>query len=229
MMRKFWNWPGKKQKTAASPLASTVTNTEGSVLPQEASQFKGSSPLTCKELFLSYFIDAYCNDNLAAVYQFMDEPLEKKPFRWLVILEEWSWLMKNEDGDNLFSIANKILQLKTQITFVDYAVFFLDQRYDKDIADKLRSIYPADYTDKKNLKRALTLVDTKRYELDILTDEYNRLQDSNKGEKLTEPQFISNVARLSKHQGYRIDIQKTTVAEYAAIHQNFLTEIKTAK
>lgn len=229
-MKRFFRSPNSKQKTAENQLHSSEMNMDNSVSQPGPIQFNTSLPLSCNELMLSPFIQAYCNENYKPLFELINGTDEEKVWRWKIIYEEWSWLMKNEDGDNLFDLANRILQLKTQITFVDYAVFYLDKRWDVVVAEKLCLIYPAGspeyYKEKKNLQRTLTLVDTKRYELEILSDEYVRLQGVNKGEKTTEKDFNANIARLSKHQGYKIDKVTTTVAEYAAIHQSFLSEIK---
>jgi len=226
-MRKLFNWRKKEQSKAENPLPSTGTNTGNSASQEQVNQLNTSSPLTCKNLLLPEFIEAYCNDNLAPLFALIPGTEKDKHWRWAVILEEWSWLMKNEDGKHLFELMKKIYILKTHIIAVDYCTaYLLSQGYDKEVADKLCEVYHNDYSKKENVNRALVMVDTKRYELEILVDEYARLQKNNGGEKTTEADFNANIARLSKHQGYKINKYNTTVAEYAAIHQNFVTEIK---
>lgn len=228
-MSRLFNWLKSRQKKPESRSASTLTNTGNSASQPEEKSSSGSSPLTCKNLPLYHFKEAYYCKNFDPLFLLIPGTQEQKEWRWKVILEEFSFLMKNEEGDHLFELAKKIYILRTQITAVDYCCFYLNIRYDKEVADKLCEVYPMDYSVKSNIQRALTMVDTKRYELGILSEEYSRLHETNKGEEPTEKDYQSIKVKLNKHQGFKINEFETTVTEFAALYQSLLTELKESK
>lgn len=164
-------------------------------------------------MILAAFIDAYCNNI-------------NVPENWEEILQEWAWLMKDQDGQRMFGLADKIVRWKCHVDFVEYATLLLERRYDEEVAERLNQEYPGDYRSSEQIALTRSLVGTRKYELSIMEDEYARLMNTGKGEKATEADFEKNIQHLSKFQGYRLDKQVITVAEYGSIYTNFITEIK---
>lgn len=229
-MSGLFNWLKKKQGKQVAQSDSTETNQGNSALQAEASQSAKSSHLSCDNIPLYTFKKAYCNDDFKLLYSLITGTDEDKQWRWKVILEEYSWQMKNEDGDNLFELAKKIYILKTHIAAVDWCAYYLNNYpFDKGIADKMSEVFPMDYSIKSNINKALVMIDTKRYELEILSDEYSRLQGNSKGERQSEKSFNEEIAAVSKFMGYPINEFKTMVTQYTSMYQNCIASIRDKK
>lgn len=158
-----------------------------------------------------------------------------KEFRWRVILEEWGWEMKNEDHDHMFFLMERIMELRSMIAWVQntcYAIsvcHVMRKELDGELVMRLNELYPYDYTDPKNVQLALTNLGTREYDLEILQDEYKRLQAENEPKDFkrpTEKEFLKQVQSVAKWFGSAIDEKVTTVLKYTATYQLCLEEIK---
>ena len=234
MMNIFSNWQNLWQKNTEKASESLETSKDGSALVPEAIQSKDLLRRLCRDITMAVFIECYCHDIFKGLGEGKPEDIAEA---WNDILSDWSNLMRNEDSDYLISLADQLNCLKFHITFVEYSTFYLQRVYDREIIDRLINEcgydgnYPEDNRDAylKQLSRVVSLCKTKVYEASELGDEIERLQKGSKGEKTTEEEFISNMARLSKYQGYRINKFKIDVFEYTQIHNNFIAEIKNSK
>jgi len=218
------------QKNKGEQLGCSLTMEDGSVFQPEPIQSSGILHRSCKTLSLAAFINIYCHD---AYYELGTGTQEQIDFAWAEIVSEWSDLMRNEKASHLISIKSQILELKKHISFVDGAYFFLTRRYDKEIVERLiKEGYPGEYPDNnmealtKQMETVKSLCKTNIYDLWDLVEEEQRLEKNNMGAKSSEEDFVKNIMRLSKYQGYRINKNEITVFEYANIHNNFIDEIK---
>jgi len=217
-MKKLWHSPKRKQKKQESQQDFTATNTGSSVSQPEPTPATGTL-LTCKTMMLDAFIDAYCND-------------VGMPENWSEIVQEYAELMGNGNLKRAFEIADKILRLTVHIRFVKECVKYfracirLKRTPDAIVEERLNELYQCDVRDEKSLRLVKSLVKTRFYELSILSDEAERLNASATGERQTEGDFNKDIMHLAKFQGWKIDKKTTTVAEYAAIYNNFIQEIK---
>jgi hypothetical protein len=180
---------------------------------------------------LNVFIDCYCHEIYSGLGAGTPEEIAEA---WQEVVSDWSGLMKNDDSDYLLDLSFRILEHKKHLTFVEYSVFYLERRYDREIIDRLINEcgYHGEYPEHdreaylKQLSRIVSLSKTHAYQLSELNDELERLQQNGDGKKMTEDDFERNILRLSKYQGYRINKFKTSVFEYAHVHNNFIEEIK---
>ena len=234
MMNIFSNWQNLWQKNTGKASEFSETSKDSSVSAQGEIQSKGLLHRLCRDITMAVFIECYCHDIFKGLGEGTPEEIIEA---WNDILSDWSSLMRNEDSDYLITLADQLNCLKFHIAFVEYATFYLQRVYDLEIIDRLINecgydgSYPEDDRDAylKQLSRVISLCKTKVYEASELSDEIERLQKNNKGEKTTEEEFVSNMARLSKYQGYRINKFKIDVFEYTQIHNNFISEIKNSK
>lgn len=227
ILRRIW------QKTKKEQSAFSVTKKEDCVsLPTAPSQSLCTFHPTCKTLFLDPFIQAYCNGDFSFIYPNVSNstPLEIQCL-WNEIMFEWACIIKTENSQYLFDLSKQIGLLQHHIIYIDYAIIFLLAKYDEDIADQVRlmgydvpEISSPGY--QSAINRIKSLAKTKVFELNGLTDDYNRLNNTATGKSQSEEEFISLVLILAKYQGYNIDRKATTVYDFAQIFNNYLAEMK---
>lgn len=230
-MRLFSNWHLLWQKKPENQLGSLEITKDGFVSQPERILSKVGLLRSSKEVMLNVFIDCYCHEIYGELGE--GEPSEIAE-AWQELLSEWGGLMKNNDSDYLLDLSFQVLNHKKRLTYVEFAVFYLERRYDREIIDRLINEggydgeYPEDDRDAylKQLSRVMSLSKTHAFQLGELNDELERLQKNSEGKKMTEDDFERNILRLSKYQGYRINKFKTSVFEYAHIHNNFIEEVK---
>jgi hypothetical protein len=229
-MKKLSDWLVFWQKKETKQLASFGIKMETSESAPVMIPSSGILHHSCKTLSLASFINIYCNGKFNELGTGTQDELE---LAWVEIVSEWSDLMKNSDTDYLISVKSQILELRKHISWVENADFLLRRRYDKGIVERLiNEGYPGEYPSNnqeelnKQLDMVVSLCKTNIFKLWELVDEENRIEKDNMGGKSTEEDFVKNIMRLSKYQGYRINKFEITVFEYAAIHNSFMDEIK---
>ena len=230
-MKKLSILPPKRQRAKTEPSDFSEMKQADFALPQETSQSLGTYHLSCKTLPLNSFIKAYCNNDYSGLVKSGTPSDEGLKAAWNEILFDYSGLIKSEDSDYIFQLAKRIGLLQFHIMYVDYAVLFLETTKDDDIAGELRdmgyNIPPfEDNTFSKSLQMVKSLAKAKVFELDTLTDEYNRISQTKGGKQQTEDEYIRTVVMLSKYQGYNLDRNTTTVYDFAQIFNNYLSEMK---
>lgn len=181
---------------------------------------------------LSAFIKAYCNNDLTALVIEGDPTLEQLQEAWNEIMFEWSYSIKSDNNDYMLDLARNIGRLQHHIFYVDHAVKYLRLRSDADIIKELRGMgydLHTCFDDSKEwnleLDRIISLCKTKVADLDSARDEYERMQKTTEGKAQTSEEFENTVGMIARFQGYRIDKNITTVAEFASYLNAYVTEM----
>ena len=229
-MRKLFRLPKRWQKSKIKPSDYSEIPKENSASQPEATQSIPIYHRSCKTLPLEAFIQAYCNNDLSGLI-IEGEPDNGLQDAFNEIVFEYSGLIKSENSDYLFHLQKDIAILQHHIIYIDYAVSFLQLKYDEEIATEVRSFGYAvpQFTDSnynESLDKIKSLAKTKVFEHGNLVDEYNRLNKTVEGKKQSEDEYIRTVIMLAKYQGYQIDRYKTTVYDFAQIFNNYLSEMK---
>lgn len=183
------------------------------------------SHLTCKTLDVARFKECYCNGDLTVLGEAPQEVLQEV---WNNILFEYAALIKTENSEYLLEIGRKIALLQADLTYIESAVVYLKQQHDAEIALHLANIgypLPENYTH-TDLDGVISRAKRLLFDLEELSDEYNKLTNAQQGGKQTEDEFDELLAVLSKHQGYRIIPQTTMVNEFCSIFNIYLKQSK---
>jgi hypothetical protein len=192
---------------------------------------------SCKTLLLEPFIQAQSNNDLSGLVISGEPTPEDIQAAWEEILADYGCYVKSEDTDYTLGLSRQICLLQEDIHVIECAILTLRHGYDAEIAQVLRSLglFRVKYEEQdpvkyqKELDRAFDLATSKVVKLKETMAELERFQKTKEGKALSEDEWNSSVAMLSKHQGYYIDTEKITVYKYLMIYNNFTAEYEARK
>jgi hypothetical protein len=187
---------------------------------------------SCAEISVAKFRKAHCHNDLKILI-ISGEPTEGQLLdAWNEIVFELSGLIRTEDSARIYEMQLEMTQLQYHIVYVEKAVMVLRVRHSDSIVEELHSLgYPGIYDPgqpeerTRQLNRLLSLCKTKVYDLEVLQDEYDRLEKTNEGKKQSDEDFIKNIVMLKKW-GYKIDMEETMMDEYAQAMNLYMQETK---
>lgn len=200
-------------------------------LPQETNQSGNIFHLSCKTLTLNPFIQALCNNDYTGLL-IEGEFIEAEGINaWNEILFEYSGLIDSQDSAYILELSKEIGLLQYHIIYVDNATLLLRTENIEEIAEELRCMgYIIPEFGSQGYLKALDMVvstaETKIYELEMLRQEYDRLNKTKGGKKQTEEDYIRTVGMISKYQGYNIDRGTISVFDFVQLFNNYLSEMK---
>lgn len=229
----FIDWLKTKKKVSISSDAITQDNVIATPEPSAAVSLHTS----CKTLSLSRFIPAYCNNDYSGLIITGEPTPEELQEAWNEILFDYGSLIKNEHSDYIFNLAKEIALTHWHITYVENCCRMGDEetlpgilhfRHDEDLINELKKLgYTLNAvfgTEKyfEQLSLINSLCKRRLFDLDELVSERDRLQKTTEGKKQSEEEFMSTVLMLSKHQGYDLDVETTTLYKFTVIFNNYL-------
>lgn len=219
----------KLRRNKIQPLPSTAPQAESiplKPLTTSLSTFHRS----CKTLPLFAFVEAYCNNDLSLLILSGTPTEEELATAWQEIIFEYSSLIKSENSDYLFELEKKIALSGHHIFYVDNATMFLRFQHSLEIVNELRNLgYDLpDMPQENDLNKVVSIAKTIVFDLAEMRDEYERLTNTVNGKKQTEDDFYKTIAALSKYQGYRMEPKSTTMTEFCAVFNLFISENKKA-
>ena len=189
----------------------------------------------CSELPLALFIKIVLEDDLKLLIRSGEHTTEEVNAAWESIYSEYFELSGAQDARHLVQTARAILIAENKIDIINACVPILRMKENalcyaalakigyplKQIADPVERNREID----KLISRAKSLV----HIVASCERELRRVTDQDKGGKPTEQDYIESIASLSKFQGYRIDPELTTVAEYVAIQRHYKLTLENGK
>jgi hypothetical protein len=186
---------------------------------------------SCSEISVRKFMQAHCNGTLEVLIVY-GEPMQHELLQaWNEIVFDYSSRLKSTESSHINDLILQISSLQFHIGYVDNAVFLLRHRYVKEVTEYLQylgyrflNFTGMDEDWQRQLNRVVSQCKTRIYDLDQLMDEYDRINKTTTGQRLTEDEFIRNVAMLSKYQQTWIDKEKMMMDDYIAIFNNYLEE-----
>jgi hypothetical protein len=231
-MKKQFRWPGKKQRIQERPLDSTGIPKAGSALhPDPDIPASCSLRRTCSEITVGQFRKAHCHGDLSVLIKSGKPSDAELLATWQEIVWELSVLIHTEETSRIFEILKEKGRHEYIIKFVENAVRLLSLRYNETVVFELIQIgFPGDYgkddiqVRRRQLSRIISLCKNHVFDLEILTDEYNRLIKTNDGKKQSDEDFLKNIVMLKKW-GYKLD-NDTPVDEYAQAMNLYMRESK---
>jgi hypothetical protein len=186
---------------------------------------------SCQTLYLTSFIKAYCNHDYSGLIISGTPSRDQLLSAWTEILIDYGTLIKSEDHEAVLLRQKEISQLRWHISYVDNAVYILWQRFEPEIIAELTTLgyeITAEFGSdeyKEQLNKTISLCKRQVFDLESLEEEYERLQKTTQGKNQSEESFFKTIAMLSKFQGYHLDKNVLTVADFVSIYNNYVEEL----
>lgn len=189
---------------------------------------------SCHDLPLRRFIKVMVNgDNRhLRISGYVTTPQLQKA--WDKITEQYMELAGDKAQAAVLSIVKEVSQLKNKLFIIQSIVDEMAKYPSADLANMLRSMgfnYKFDATNPElylaDLKRVVSTSKT----MVMRIAEREKSLDSMKGDetKVTEADYDRYIADLSKFQGYYIDPERSTVAQFIAVVNGYKKEIEIQK
>ncbi len=201
---------------------------------------KASSTMitSCMDLTIRNFMQCVFQKNYRVLLLSGDASDEQLHDAWNVLYEEYAGLTGNDTYARMIGIMQEIIRLNGKYMTVKACLAVLAIRYDDETAANLKKIgYNTKLTDKmfhdwitgrsNEYHRGLMILQSnaKNIELQIKTkyDELQKIEHENKPTKkeVKEADFLQNMSVISKHMGFRIDINTCSIAEYATYQRQY--------
>lgn len=189
---------------------------------------------SCHDLPLKRFIKCMVTGNLKhLVITGYFTPNQLKT-AWDKIGEQYIELAGDKAQMAILSIVKEVSQLKGKLAIIQAIVDEMSKRYDADLANMLRSMgfnYKFDISDPEkyiaDLKRTVSA--SKPMLMRIAEKEKSLKDAQGSNTKVTEADYDKYIADLSKFQGYYIDPERSTVAQFIAVVNSYKAEIEIQK
>ena len=187
----------------------------------------------CSKLPLSLFIDVLCNQNYKAL-TLAGEPSQGQLLeQWDKLYQEYLDLSGSRNYTYISRLENDLGVLRTKLKLIHAACLILQHTYSLTAVNSLlKQGYKYEYSASDYNSRVddLRKVLTKSKVLEIVIAQ-KQAEKANfmrgfEGKKPTEQHFISTLIILSKHQGYDIQAETTSVAKYLEIKKQYEDWVK---
>ena len=225
MNNELSGYTGMKKETSAS-----------SQKEEQASPSACSLIRSCADISVRKFMKAYCNNDLSVLIITGHPTTEELESAWYDVMYDYSSRIRTDESNYVLHTAWRIGQLQAHIIYVDNALLYLRVRYNEDMVNELRQmgythlLYKEHNEDwQQQLRRVESKCKTKVYDLELLVEEYNKLNKISNGTVMKEDDFNANVAMLAKYQGYPIHRDMTMMDEYLSIFNNYMKELQRQK
>lgn len=185
---------------------------------------------TCKELPLTRFIWCLVQGD---VWHLMKPGRAKvsKAFLeevWENIFYEYLAICKDDKHTQVITLMKEITRMNTRFILIYEIVRQLKMRYNSGLVEQLKRLgfkrFTYDHSDYDQYRKELDLTLSQAKVSLIRTEqkqkELEALQPKGKGKK-HDPDYEALLVELSKFQGYRIDPDVVTVAEFVAISNRY--------
>lgn len=187
----------------------------------------------CDTIPLSHFIDCVCDNNIKRLKRKKYLPVPDKWLEetWEIIIEEYT---KKTDGNKYnatIGTTKDIYRDVCRLLTIDTCINALSEQYSPLAADILRKMgYRYSFNPEegekyiKELENVRNKVKIIAVSLESNKKKYDKLSIKHKKTGNERDEFINTLTILSKHQGYRINPEVTTVSEYLNILENYKKE-----
>lgn len=179
---------------------------------------------------------AYCNNELSVLIITGNPSTAELEEAWNEVMYDYSSRIRTDESNYLLHTAWKIGQLQSHIIYVENALLYLRVRHNADMVNELRQMGYLHLNYKQHdedwlqqLKRVESRCKTKVHDLEMLVQEYNKLNKISTGTNMTEDDFNANVMMLAKYQGYPIHRDLTMMDEYLSIFNNYMKDLQRQK
>lgn len=185
---------------------------------------------SCAELPLSIFIKIVTTDDISFLSTDGKDSNEEINKVWADIYSEYFELCDSSDCKHMINTVKTIAIAENKIAIINAAVSVLRIGHSEQMYNVLSRLgFKARRFDNfeergaeldRIISRAKSLVH-------VLNEAERQLSNmENTGKKATLSDYTNSIVRLGKYQGYRIDPEHTSVAEYLAIQKNYRLELE---
>lgn len=190
---------------------------------------------SCHDLPLKRFIKCMVTGNLNYLVKSGYATTRQMKAAWDKIGEEYIELSGDKAQKAILSIVKEISQLKGKLIIIQAIVDELAKYHNQDLVNMLKSMgfnYKFDHSDnEKYLADLKRVISSSKPMLMRIKEREKTLNDLNNPDQtqVTEADYDSYIASLSKFQSYFIDPEKTTVAQFIAVVNTYKAEIENQK
>lgn len=190
----------------------------------------------CSETPLSVFIDCSVDRDYPKLLKRGRASEKKLAEAWSELYSEYSDLTGGQSYKLLLNLSKEIAYLEGKLLAVGLCLRVLAHRPDPrciKILDSYGYKYRFDpsnlETYEADLKAVIARSGAIQLEITQKRKELEGKEVSVNGKQLTRETYITMLAGLSKHMGFRIDPENTTVSEFVAYRKNYEKEIEAIK
>lgn len=182
---------------------------------------------TCSELPLSVFIKVVTTDDIS--FLSTDKKVSKIELAkvWADIYSEYFELCASSDCKHMINTVKAIAIAENKIVMINAAVAVLRIGHSDKMYDVLSRLgFKAKRFDNYEERGAEMdrIISRAKSLVHVLNEAERQLSTMENGKKATVEDYTNSIVKLGKYQGYRIDPEHTSVAEYLAIQKNYKLE-----
>lgn len=204
--------------------------------PPDQSAFNQQAALyhTCSECPLSVFIKCLVDSDIYALVISGTPTVEDISEAWANLFSEYLDLNNDNEAVYILNLQKDICILQNKIDIVEALLFSLTAVYDKRLVAILEDYdifidLETPQTEKEYLE-AINIADIRlapvRLNLETKNKELNEYKAGKDAQTIDAQYFQRMLVRLSKHQGYKIIAEQTTVAEFILLTEEFFEYYK---
>lgn len=184
---------------------------------------------SCRELPLNKFMWCMVKGNVWHLMKPKQPRVSKKILEpvWNEIFYEYMDMVKDPMHTKMLVLMKEITRLDTHFVLVYETCRQLNLHYYKPLVESLQKLgyrYKYDPSDRQKYRKELDLTISQSKSYRLKAEQYRKdLEElkSDKGKKTNESDYETILAELSKFQGYRLDPNVITVAEFVAITNRY--------
>ena len=186
----------------------------------------------CSDLMLDKFVKILIDGEITQLIIEGEPPISELEKTWNEIYSEYNSLIKSKSFAYIFKLQKEIAILKCKILAVKAAIQSLVYCENNDAIEVLKECkFKYDKSNKgKSIDRINSLIKTDETRLVIKEKElenYNKSLANNSTKSTSKSDFESSLITLSKHMGYAIRMNETSVNTYANLLNNYNIYIET--
>jgi hypothetical protein len=148
---------------------------------------------------------------------------------WDNLYEDYAKAIGNQQYQRLMRAMREYIRLTGKLMSAEAGLTILQMRRDEEAIDGIHALgYNLEFSakDRKAYDRDMHVLmshcKTIRAKISVQADEIEKIKNENANEKqATEQDFISGIAVISKHMGFRIDITTCSMGEYAEYQRQY--------
>jgi hypothetical protein len=182
-----------------------------------------------RTLIYEDFLQVIVSGELAPLIISGTPPIDELVTAWQNITEEYSEAIKSPQSRSVFDCYKRIIITQAQMQVIDAGLMYLSKHFDEDVASVIANMgYTLIAWDEDNevymnrINRVRTEAKTLVVLLTQYVNEYKILSPDGKEVSRDYKSYFTELAILSKHQGYAIKVKEITVLEYCSIVNSFI-------
>lgn len=186
---------------------------------------------SCEDLPIGRFMRAVDTGNLGWIVKKRGILKADRAKRWEDIFNEYASLSGDGQSVMILGLMKSVFIKQNKLAVIDETVRLLRLRHNTELVDVLKRLgFRKKFTPGENYQKDLNfvIIEARKILMQLKKDQ-EKLKELQTTEKSKKGDFEKLLARMSEHQGYRIDPEIVTVLEFLAIEKNILENGKRAE